>query len=258
MRSQIVKKIRLDNDQIPLHYQIADYLIFMLQKGDLDRQDKLPTEEMLTRIFGVSRTTIRKALDHLLNKALINRKQGKGTFWTDSSVSLVKEKLSGINRQIFAVNENTTVKVLSKSIEPAPREAAEFLGIAVDEGAVVFKRMRFINREPMSYTINYLEKSIGDRISRKDLELKTMLETLETGLNIYLGAIHHEVEITRANSEISELLKIAVLDPVLTVKTLVFDGENRPLEFVWTYFSENKYKFRVVLDNEKSKVVNKG
>ena len=83
-----------------------------------------------------------------------------------------------------------------------------------------------------------------------------MLETLEADFKIDLGTINHEVEITRANSVTSELLKIAVLDPVLTIKTSVFDSLNNPVEIVWTYFVENKYKFKVVLDNDKSKVKN--
>ena len=46
-------KIHLDNNQIPLHYQIADYLLVLLQKGDINPEKKLPTEEKLTEIFSV-------------------------------------------------------------------------------------------------------------------------------------------------------------------------------------------------------------
>ena len=242
--------------QIPLHYQIADYLLFMLQKGDLNRNDKLPTEEKLTEIFDVSRTTIRKALDQLLNKKLIYKKQGRGTFWTEITESLTQKKLSGINRQIFAITEKTDVTVLSKKQVSVSGEIADFLGLPGGSRVVEFERLRFINNEPMSYTINYLPVSIGEPISKEQLEKKTMLETLEADFKIDLGIINHEVEITRANSVTSEFLKIAVLDPVLTIKTSVFDSLNNPIEIVWTYFVENKYKFKVVLDNDKSKVKN--
>jgi DNA-binding GntR family transcriptional regulator len=53
--------IHLDNTHIPLHYQIADYILEMLSKGKLDPSEQLPTEEAFREIFGVSRTTIRKA-----------------------------------------------------------------------------------------------------------------------------------------------------------------------------------------------------
>jgi DNA-binding GntR family transcriptional regulator len=62
--------IHLDNTHIPLHYQIADYILELLDKGNLDPAAQLPTEETFRKIFGVSRTTVRKALDHLLNKDL--------------------------------------------------------------------------------------------------------------------------------------------------------------------------------------------
>lgn len=244
-----MEKIRLDNTQIPLHYQIADYLMYMLKKGELDRNKMLPTEEKLTEMFDVSRTTIRKALDHLLQKGYIQRKQGKGTFWTESIGAIRKEKLSGINRQIFAVQEATTVKVLSRKQVKTDSEIEEFFGNSND--VLAFKRVRYIGREPMSYTINFLPVEIGERISKKQLEHYTMLESLETVAKINLGTIHHEVEITRADSEISELLKVAALDPVLTIKTSVYATDNNPVEVVWTHFVENRYKFTVVLEKEK-------
>jgi GntR family transcriptional regulator len=242
-----MEKIKLDNTQIPLHYQIADYLMHMLQKGDLDRNKMLPTEEKLREMFDVSRTTIRKSLDHLLKKGYIRRKQGKGTFWTNSIGTIRKEKLSGINRQIFAVQETTVVKVLSRKQVKTEQEIADFFGNSND--VMAFRRVRSVQREPMSYTINFLSLEIGERITRKQLERHTMLESLESA-GIKLGAIHHEVEITRADSEISELLKIAVLDPVLTIKTSVYDTDNTPVEVVWTHFVENRYKFKVVFESD--------
>jgi len=243
-----MKKIKLENRQIPLHYQIADYLLVMLKRGDLNVNEHLPPEEELREIFSVSRTTIRRALEHLLNKGLLYRKQGKGTFWTDAANNLMQEKLSGINREIFNITQETTVKVLSRAKEKVDPEINSFLGIDSGDEVYIFKRVRFINREPMSYTINYLPVKYGELIKSGHLEDKTMLETLENVCKINLGTVKHEVEVTRVNSEVAENLKIAVLDPVLTVNTSVFDTDKNPVEIVWTHFVENKYKFRVVFD----------
>jgi DNA-binding GntR family transcriptional regulator len=76
----------------------------------------------------------------------------------------------------------------------------------------------------------------------------TMLETIEKVANVRIGTIEHEVEVTRATDVIAEHLAIPVLDPVLTIKTAVHAKTGGPIEIVWTYFVENKYKFRVVLD----------
>jgi len=243
-----MEKVKLDNRQMPLHYQISEYLINMLGSGEIDPEDILMPEERLKEIFGVSRTTIRHALAHLLYKGLLFRKQGKGTFWTESACNLKREKLSGINRQIFNVTEKTSVKVLSKEVERGSDEVVKFLRLKDNNDVVVIKRLRSIDNEPMSFTINYLPPEYGIKIEKMDLEEMTMLETLERRLNIDLGTIEHEVEITRADSETSEYLNIAVLNPVLTVKTSVFDTQSNPVEIVWTNFIENRYKFRVVLD----------
>lgn len=240
-------RIFLDNSHVPLHYQVADYLIDMLKRGDLVPEMRVPPEEELTRLFGVSRTTVRRSLEHLIAKGLVVRKQGKGTFWTDAARSVRPHKLTGINRQIFNINEKTTVNVLSKSDEKGPEAARRFLRVAQDEDLVVFKRVRYAAGAPMSYTVNYIRQEWGRLITPAHLKRMTMLEALETVAGVNLGTIEHEVEVTRASAEIAQHLGIPVLEPVLSIQTSVFDTENVPVEIVWTSFVENKYKFKVVL-----------
>ncbi len=241
-------KIRLDNTRVPLHYQIAEYLEDMVRRGELRPDDRIPPEEDLASAFGVSRTTVRRALEHLDEKGLISRKQGKGTYWTDDVRSLTREKLAGLNKQIFNISEKTAIKSISKSVEHGSREVCSYLNLSENTGLTVFRRVRWAGEEPMSYTINYLPEHIGRAISKDHLRRMTMLETLESVVGIHLGTIEHEVEITRATDEIAEKLSINVRDPVLTIKTSVRDASENPVEIVWTYFTENKYKFRVVLD----------
>lgn len=246
---EIMDKVKFENIQVPLHYQIADYLIDRLSRGELDPEERLMPEEELREIFDVSRTTIRKALEHLLKKGLLYRKQGKGTFWTEAAHVKQREKLSGINREIFNVKKETTVSVLYRAPGKASPEIARFLDIKPEDEVMVFKRMRRDhNNEPMSFTINYLPVKLGDRISKRHLSAMTMMETLEKVLHLQLGTVEHEVEITRSDAETAERLKISVLDPVLTINTRVFDSKKRPVEIVWTHFVESKYKFRVILD----------
>ena len=241
-----MEKVVLGNRQMPLHYQIADYLLNMLKTSEISPEGKLLPEEKLRDIFGVSRATVRHALQHLTHKGMLVKKQGKGSFWTDASRQLKREKQSGINRQIFKISEKTSVKVLSRELNKAPDAAAVFLKVEKDASIYVFKRLRFLADEPLSYTINYLPKNFGAKIQKKHLQQMTMLETLENIVGLELGVVEHEVEITRANKQLSGYLGIAPLDAVLTVKTSVYDSSHNPVEIVWTYFVENKYKFKVV------------
>lgn len=231
-----------------LHYQIADYLLNMMKHSEAPIDGRLMSEERLKDLFGVSRATVRHALDHLSRKGMIVKKQGMGNFWTTASYQLRKEKQSGINRNIFQISENIKVKFISKELEKAPADVAEFLGL--DKGARVYKfrRLRYSNNEPFSFTINYMPKIIGEKILKKHLREMIMMETLENVVGLELGVVEHEVEINRANRMISVNLGVAPLDPVLTVKTSVYDKNHHPVEIAWTYFVENKYKFKVVLD----------
>ena len=140
------------------------------------------------------------------------------------------------------------MKVLAKRREAASPDVAKALKLDPGSEIVVFERIRYINREPMSLTTNYLPAEFGEPIEKKHLEKQTMLETLERELKIELGTIEHEVEVTRASSALSKHLGIPALDPVLTIRTSVYDTEDSPIEVVWTHFVESRYKFKVILE----------
>ncbi|PKN76768.1 MAG: hypothetical protein CVU52_03310, partial [Deltaproteobacteria bacterium HGW-Deltaproteobacteria-10] len=220
----------------------------IMKNSETPIDGRLLSEERLKDLFGVSRATVRHALDHLSRKGLIIKKQGKGNFWTNASYQLRKEKQSGINRNIFQISENIKVKFIGKELEKAPAAVAEFLGLDKGNRVYKFRRLRYSNDEPFSYTINYMPKNIGEKILKKHLREMIMMETLENVVGLELGVVEHEVEINRANRMISVNLGVAPLDPVLAVKTSVYDKKHQPVEIAWTYFVENKYKFKVVLD----------
>ena len=243
-------KITLDNQQIPLHYQIAEYITMMLKNGRLSAYEKLPPEEELRNIFSVSRTTIRHSLDHLLHEGLLYKKQGKGTFWTEKAAELVNnKKQSGINRELFNISDKTTVRMISKSREEVDPLILDLLKVPASNKVIVFRRTRYHDDKPMSFTVNYINEKYGNLLEKEHLQNQTMLEALEKIANVDIGIIQHEVEISRATTEIANELNIAVLDPVLTVHTNVFNKQSEPVETVWTYFVENAYTFKVVLEN---------
>jgi GntR family transcriptional regulator len=242
-----MEKIKLENTQVPLHYQISEYIEIMISRGEISFDEPLMPEERLKDIFGVSRTTIRRSIEHLRERGLLERGRGKGTFWTDKARQLVPEKKSGVNRLIFGVNDNTKTKEIDKAPGTVPEDAIAFLNIPAGELVQVFTRVRYSGDRPMSYTVNYLKPVYSSQIKKTHLEKMTMLETLEKICGVELGTIEHQVEIFRATSDIASRLGISALDPTLCVNTRVHDIKGEPVEIVWTYFVEKMYRFRVVL-----------
>jgi DNA-binding GntR family transcriptional regulator len=70
------------NKRIPLYYQLENLLREKIVSGELEPGDKLPTELELIEQYGVSRITVRQALQALADEGLIERKQGRGTVVT--------------------------------------------------------------------------------------------------------------------------------------------------------------------------------
>lgn len=104
-----------------------------------------------------------------------------------------KNKQSGKNRKIFGITENIKAKVLSILHEKPEEKIRDFLRLNTESNCLVFRRLRYIDNEPLSYTINYMSLSIGSLIEKSHLEKMTMLEALENIAEIILRTIHHDV-----------------------------------------------------------------
>lgn len=240
--------IKFTNPQIPLHHQIANYFMSKVRSGELGADERLPPEEVLSRQFGVSRSTIRHALSFLVNEGIISRQRGVGTFLTEKTTRFRVEKFTGVGWDIFLGSQRARTAVLEKKKVISPKGVSEFLGLQDGEEVFRFKRVRFVDGGPLSFIINHVKKEIGEKVTKGDLMKKTMLETLKYKLELPLAGIKHVVEVERADSETASHLKINLFDPVLAIETLVFLDNGTPIELVKTYFREDRYKFTVYLD----------
>lgn len=114
----------------PVYLQIEKELITYFKKNNFSNGDKLPTEHQLMGLFSVSRTTIRKALQVLKNKGLIDRSQGSGTFYTgrqNTPVSFKETKILGLINYLFMDYIYTEI---SRGIEEEIQDSAYSLIIS--------------------------------------------------------------------------------------------------------------------------------
>lgn len=238
---------RFYNRPIPLYYQLEQILRSKVEAGEFSPGQRLPTEQELSREFGVSRATVRQALAALVSEGLLRRKQGKGTFITEKVQQTKSVKFTGFTEDLFHQGYKLETQVLEIRPTPASDRVAAFLRLAPGSEVIRFKRLRFVEGTPLSYVINYMPPEIGIKVSEEDLRQHTMLSILEQKLQIPLGTIRHIVEAIKADIEIASLLSIGVFDPILYIETDVFSQAGNPVEIVDTYFRADRYRYTVEL-----------
>ncbi|HVY86516.1 MAG TPA: GntR family transcriptional regulator [Caulobacterales bacterium] len=138
-----------DNDHAPLYLQLQKALREAIQRRVLEPDETLPAERDIAEEFSVSRVTVRKALDGLVNEGLLSRRQGAGT-WVASRVEKSFSKLTSFSEDMRARGRVPHSTWLSKTVgEVTPAESL-MLGLSPGAGVYRFSRIRFADSTPMA------------------------------------------------------------------------------------------------------------
>src|SRR6202008_577796 len=121
------------NNRLPLYAQVENVIIGRISDGSLPAGSRLPSEHSLVQEYAVSRTTIRAAIQSLVQRGLVEIRRGKGTFVTNPKISQELTELTGFVEDMQVLGRHPTAKVLDQQIVPANQLVARRL--AVPQGA---------------------------------------------------------------------------------------------------------------------------
>ena len=124
------------------------------------------------------------------------------------------------------------------------RNFSEFPG---GDDIALIRRLRIVDGIPYSYIMNYLPVAVAERISKEDLNLKTMVEIFEKRLGFSVREVRQVIEARTADSEIAAQHSTGTASPVMYVETFVQSREGIPLGFFRTYHRGDRYKYMVEL-----------
>jgi len=130
---------------------------------------------------------------------------------------------------------------------------ASTLGLVPGTPIIRIRRLRHIDKEPFSFTVNYLPVDIGKRIRAKDLYSVPLLKILQTDLRIPIIRAQETIEAIPADPEVAQRLGIPVLHPVMHMRRIMFTTGNRAFEIVETFYRADKYHYSVNLVRVKRK-----
>jgi GntR family transcriptional regulator len=214
----------LQRSPIPLYHQLKELLIEKIESGEWEPGHQLPTEFQLTLEFGVSRATVRQAMQLLENQGLIDRKQGRGTF-----VARPKIAHDLASRRRFW--STPRFRLLSLDKRTAPASVAEQLGLAVNDQVWEMQRIILEGDEPLMLIRSWYPVALFPGLDTRDAGTQAMSNILGEGYGVYSAREHREVEVTTLDEEEARLLDASVGMPALLLTYLSLTSTGQGIEY---------------------------
>ncbi|MFA7370810.1 MAG: GntR family transcriptional regulator [Sphaerochaetaceae bacterium] len=217
--------------------------------GDWPQEAMIPTETELCNTYSVSRITIRRALDELVQLGFIHRIRGKGTF------VLKTKRLAELRKGV----PNTS----------APKDAVLFNHIAEDvyygpeteigknfvhllnlqaEGVVRLRLVSYMNDHPYALMSIFLPLEVSNQIDRETLISKTFLETYEAITGQKIATIHRSISAVIPDDEQCDLLQTRPGSAHLWMKNVAYLDDESPVAMNYAIYNGNVYDFVVELE----------
>ena len=240
---------------LPVYYQIKNKIQEWIVTKEYSPGDRLPSENELAKIFEVSRLTVRQAIALLDQEKLVFRKRGEGTFVTKDSqlIDSLGLEFSGFMDDLFYQVSKSITKSVEIDQVPASKVVQEKLEIS-DDSVYRVRRVRELNNYLFAYTVNYLPNDIGCQITSEMLLKEPMLKILEVKLGYEFDEAFQTIEASFSDQEVSRQLEIPSGSPLLYVERIMYDKNQKPIEYVQSSYRGDLYKYVVRMKlNKKDK-----
>jgi DNA-binding GntR family transcriptional regulator len=232
------------NSPVPLYFQLAQQLEAAIERGALTPGSLLGNEIELAARLGLSRPTVRQAIQSLVDKGLLVRRRGVGTQVVHSRVKRPLE-LSSLYDDLEAAGQRPATTVLVNTLVAASAEVAAALGVG--EGADVHRieRLRLAHGEPIAYLVNYLPLGLLD-LETGRLQA-TGLYRLMRSAGITLHSARQSIGARAATAAEADRLGEKEGAPLLTMERTTFDDTGRAVEFGTHIYRPSRYSFEFQL-----------
>jgi GntR family transcriptional regulator len=228
---------------MPRYYQLKEILERRIQSGEFQPGDQFPTDESLCQEYGLSRGTVRRAIDMLVEEGRLRREQGRGTFVSPAKLSPVFFRLADFAEDMRQRGWEPGTKLLRLRVFPANAEISARLQIPLGEEVVEIARLRLANGKPMAYETRYLAYELCPQLVGEDLERDSIQSLLIDKYNIPLVRACHTIEAHVLSDEEAVLLQVEPGSAGFSVDRVTYTVDDRPVTWYRTFYRGDVYRF---------------
>ena len=229
---------------VPLYFQISENLKRAIEDGTLRPGDRLDNELDLTEKLGVSRPTVRQAVQRLVEQGLLVRRRGIGTVVQPPRI-LRSVALTSLYDDLMASRRRPATTVLGAAEGAADEEVCGFLGLPPGAPVLSVERLRFADGTPLALMHNHLPAGLLQGRAEEVLEKAGLYEVLR-GQGVQLHAGQQVIGARQATAREGKLLQ-APGATVLTMRRVTTDASGVPVEYGTHAYLADRYSFQMTL-----------
>jgi GntR family transcriptional regulator len=232
---------------IPLYHQLKSILLERIKTGLLKPNDRLPAEDELAASYGVSKATVRQALNELAVAGVLRREQGRGTFVAEPKLAQGPRALTSFSEEMRGRGFAPTSRTLKQEIIKAEADVAEKLQIAEGSQVTRIKRLRLADGQPMGIQTAHLPLELAPRLVEENFAEASLYETLERKYGLRPARAEETYFAVPVGPGEARLLKVAAGSPALAAERLAYLASGRPLELTYSIMRGDRYKVALEL-----------
>ena len=232
---------------MPLYQQMVVQLQNRIASGEFAPRTFMPGEFDLSRSYGVSRITARRALDELAVVGLVKRERGRGTSVLDRACSnVMRTSIDGWLENIRLMQSTTDVRLLEFDYLKARPEVA--CALELPEGTEVQRsvRVRSFEGSPMSYLVCFLPGEIGRSFEADDLNSKALMKLLEYAGHRVVAA-RQTISAALATPDTAEALGVYAGAPLLEVRRIALCSDERVVQYIRALYRPELYHIEIAM-----------
>jgi GntR family transcriptional regulator len=237
----------IDKDvPIPLHYQLREILKGEINSGRWRVGAQLPSERELCEKFDLSRTTVREAIDALVNDGLLRRERGRGTFVAEPKIlEGLLQTPTGFTDSMHQQGYNVVTKVLSMEIGAPPPSVIRELRLDPDEKVTIIERLRFVLDEPILLVTSYVPVKLAPDLINEDLSTNSLYQLLIKKYNLTPYRAKRYMESVAAIDLEARHLQIRTGAPLMLIESTAYLQDGTPLEYFKARHRGDRTRFLV-------------
>ena len=239
----------------PLDRQLAQSLTEQLtarleravRDGHLRPHDRVPSERELSEGLGVSRMTVRAALQELVSGGTLYTIRGRGTFVSEQRLEQPLRGLTSFTQDASARGRLASSKVLSCSVIPAPLDLAGVFDVPAGTEIVRIYRLRLQDGLPLAIEASHVLHSLTPGLAAHDFERESLYQVLRETYGLQLAWARQTLAASEPTLEEQHLLELPGPMPILRISRVTALADDRVAEFVRSAYRGDRFLFTVEL-----------
>jgi len=244
-----INEARLKFDTaIPLYYQLKEVVRQQIEEGIWQIGDLIPTEQQLQEKYRISRSTVRQAINELVNEGYLVKKQGKGTFVAKPKLQeKFVQRTYGFYQEMEEKGFEVESKILEHKLIEPPTRVRTLLKLSEGQKIVKTSRLRSVNKELIMLTTTYVRSDLCPGLEKEDLTNRSLYQLLWEKYGIKIAYGYRTLEAVAASKYEADMLKVPKGSPVVYLESISYLGDGIPIEYFEAWHRGDRCKFAIEL-----------